>query len=208
MAKTASKVLKLTNVRLSFAAIDKPKGFPPRPGETPKPPKFQGTALLDPATKEHAALIEAIKAEATRVAKEKWGDNVETKKLVLCFGKGDKKAVDEDGEVNETYAAYKGKFFLAAASELKPLVANRAGRVIEKGDPSFPYSGCYVNMNVTLYAWDYAAAKRKGISAELRSLQYVSEGEAFGRGPVDPEDEFEPLPEGEGSGATESDDFD
>jgi len=197
MAKTEKKVLKLKNARLSFLSIDKPKGFAPQPGEKPKPPKYQGTALLDPVVKADAAIIAEVKAEAARLAKDKWGET--PKKLILCFGNGDKKAVDEDGEENETYEAYKGKFYLAAASEIKPVVANRAGRVIESGDPQYPYSGCYGNMNVTLYTWEHPPTKRKGISADFRSLQFVKDGEAFGRGPVDPEEEFEVMDEEEGA---------
>lgn len=187
MASKDRKVIKAYG-RLSFPQLDKPRAF-----GTNKVEKYQATNLIDSSSPEGAATKAEIKAEAVRLAKEKWGDSVEMKKLTLCFGDGDKKAVDSEGEENKTYAAYKGLFYISAASERRPLIANRAGELIEAGNAQFPYAGSFGNLKTSLYAWEFRDGNllKRGISADLRSYQFVKDGESFGRAPIDPDEEFE-----------------
>jgi hypothetical protein len=46
------------------------------------------------------------------------------------------------------------------------------------------------------------------VNGNLIGVQFVMDGPAFGRGPINVEDEFEPLPEAGGSVVTSSTDFD
>jgi len=57
-----------------------------------------------------------------------------------------------------------------------------------------PYAGCYVNANIELYAYSHPKGG-KGVSASLRAVQFLKDGESFGAGPVNAEDEFEAVEE-------------
>jgi hypothetical protein len=215
MAKIEKAVIKLPEGRLSYAYLATPKPKPPKNGKEVAP-RYETVVLLDPSNAAQKAAIDQVKAEAVRIAKAEWGDNVELKKLVLAFGNGDKKAIDEDGAINPTYEAFKGMYYVNTSTSDKPLIANRRGELIEKTNAQFPYSGCYANVRVTLYPWKYtepgSTMTRRGISVDLRSVQFVKDGDAFGgRTAINPEEEFEALGDAPGttsSSSADSFDFD
>ena len=210
MSKSERNVIKLPEGRLSFAYLATPKAKPRRDDGSQPDPTYEAVVLLDPSNSAHAAAIKALKEEAQRIAaSDPKLAGVPVKKLVLAFGSGDKKAIDEDGASDPTYEAYKGMFYVNTASRQKPLIGDRSGKVIEKEHPQFPYSGCYANVRVTLYPWHHVQTNRRGISVDLRSVQFVKDGPAFGRGPVDPDEEFEPLGDAaEGAASTSVDGWD
>jgi hypothetical protein len=210
MAKIEKTVIKLPEGRLSYAYLATPKPKPPKNGKEVAP-RYETVVLLDPSNAAQKAAIDAIKAEAVRVAQEKFGANVELKKLVLAFGNGDKKAMDDEGGVNPTYEAYKGMYYINTSTSDKPLIANRRGELIDKTNAQFPYSGCYANVRVTLYPWHYTENNmtRRGVSVELRSVQFVKDGDAFGgRQAINPEEEFEALGDAPGTTSSSADPFD
>lgn len=182
-----SEVIKIKNARLSFAKLEKP--LPVAEGGEPR---YDGTALLDPSDKEHQAIIKTIKAAAEKIAKETF-KGVVPSNIRLCFGPGDDKfAVKPD-----TYAAYKGLWYISAHEKVRPGIANRKGEAVMPGEPQFPYSGCYVNMNITL--WCFPGGKGSGpqVNANLRAVQFVKDGPAFGRATVNVEEEFDAIEEDE-----------
>lgn len=205
--KIEKNIIKLPEGRLSYAFLATPKAKPPKNGKEVAP-RYETVVLLDPTNAEQKTAIDALKAEAVRIAKAAFGDGVEMKKLVLAFGNGDKKAKDEEGAIDPTYEAYLGKFYVNTSTSDKPLIANRRGELIDKTNAQFPYSGCYANVKVTLYPWTFTENNmtRRGISVDLRSIQFVKDGEQFGgRQAINPEEEFEAL--GDAPAATTSDDF-
>ena len=207
LPKIEKVVLKLPEGRLSYAFLANPKPKPPKNGKEVAP-RYETAVLLDPSVPVQKAAIDALKADALRVAHAAFGSNVEMKKLVLGFGNGDKKAIDEDGGINPSYEAYKGMYYVNTSSADKPLIANRRGALVDKTDAQFPYSGCYANVKVTLYPWTFTENNmtRRGISVDLRSIQFVRDGEAFGgRVAINPEEEFEAL--GDAPGAVDDDSF-
>lgn len=222
MAKTAKVekvVTKLPSGRLCYAYLESPKPKPAKNGKEAAG-RYETVVLLDPSNAEQKAAVDAIKADAVRVAKAAFGANVDVKSLVLAFGNGDKKAfdtvVDDDtGQVirteNPTYAAYKGMYYVNTSTPDKPLIANRRGELVDKTSAQFPYSGCYANVKVTLYPWTFieeGVGTRRGISVDLRSIQFVRDGEAFGgRAAINPEEEFEALEDAPaGAGGSDWDD--
>jgi hypothetical protein len=208
--KIDKNIIKLPEGRLSYAYLATPKPKPPKNGKEVAP-RYETVVLLDPTNATQKAAIDALKAEAVRIAQEAFGANVEMKKLVLAFGNGDKKAIDEDGAVNPTYEAYKGMVYVNTSTSDKPLIANRGGHLIEKTDAQFPYSGCYANVRVTLYPWTFTENNmtRRGISVDLRSIQFVRDGTAFGgRQTINPEEEFEALGDAPGTTSSVVDPFD
>ena len=172
--------IRLKNVRASFLRIDKPQAF-----VAGQEPRFEATAILDPSNAEHAALIKQIKAEAGRIAKEVYGEI--PKNIELCFG------MANDHPKKAKYDGYKDMFWLACHNKIRPGVANRAANPVAPGEPQFPYSGCYITLTITLWAIKNAFVPR--VSANLLALQFVKDGPAFGREPVDVTEEYEALEE-------------
>lgn len=200
MAKSkTSDVVKIKNARGSFLRLDKPKAF--QEGQTPR---YEATFLLDPSKPEHAAVIEAIKADAKKLVQAQWGEKPAG--LKLCFGLAD------NDETKKKYEGYAGMFYITTANTERPGVYGPARQPVAPGDEFWPYSGCKVNTNITLWTQDNKFGK--AIRANLRIVQFAGHGQAFsGSGPARAEEELELLedvPKASGAGATaaSSDDFD
>lgn len=187
-----SEIIKLKNVRLSFPRLDKPKAF--QEGQTPR---FEASFLLDPTDAAHAEMIKQIRAAATALMKAKWDQKPAG--LKLCYGLAD------ENEVKAKYDGYKGMFYIATANTTRPTVVNRLREPVTVGQPEFPYGGCRVNTNVTLWTQDNGFGK--GIRGNLRIVQFFNNDKAFsGAAPPNPDDEFEAYKDAKTSGATPADD--
>lgn len=179
----SDKVL-LKNVRLSF-----PQLFTPRAFQAGQDPRFEASFIFDPANKDHAAQLAEIKAEIVRLAEETFGKGKVPRDLKTCLVDGNTK----------DYAGYKDMIVLASHNKVRPTVVNRARGPVAEGDPQAPYAGCYVNATINLWVQNNQFGKR--VNASLRAIQFVDDGEAFGRGPVDADNEFEALEDGPSSGS-------
>ena len=174
--------VKLTNVRTAFF-----NGFTAKAGQEGGEPKYGSAFIIDPKSPVVKALDEAIVA----TAKEKWGDKYAPilKKLIeekrVCFLKGPR--TNGDGE---PYAGFEGMFSLNASNKARPLIIDRDKTPLTEADGK-PYSGCYVNANIELWAQDNQFGKR--INATLRGVQFVKDGDAFGGGSPASADEFDEL---------------
>ena len=195
MAKSkTSEVIKLKNARGSFLRLFKPKAF--QEGQTPR---YEATFLLDPTNADHAAAIAQLKTEAKKLIAAQWGEKPAG--LKLCFGDADK------DETKAKYDGYKGMFYITTANTERPGVYGRQRQPIAEGDREAPYSGCYVNTNITLWTQDNKFGK--AIRANLRIVQFSKDGEAFsGAAPARAEDELEALEDKTPAGVTTSDGFD
>lgn len=178
-----SEVIQLRNVRLSFARLFEAKAF--RVGQTPR---YEATFLLDPSNADHAATIKLLQTTAGQLIQQQW-DGTKPATLALCMGKGDTKGYD----------GYAGMIYVASHNKVRPTVVDRNRNPVAEGDTQAPYSGCYVNATITLWAQDNEFGKR--INANLRGVQFVRAGEAFGIQPVDATEEFEQL-EGDAAAPT------
>lgn len=193
MAKSpTSDVIKLQDVRLSFAELTKPKAF--EQGQTAK---FSATFLLDPSNAAHKALVSQVQGAAKKLIEEA-GFKIPDFEVGHCFGYADKHPK------KSKYDGYAGMFYVCVSNEIRPTVCNRRLEPVVEGDAQFPYSGCYVNGTLTLWLQNNKWGKK--INGNLRAVQFVRDGQAFGRAPVAAEDEFEPL-EGETTGSASSDDW-
>ena len=187
MAKSpTSEVIKLKHVRLSFADLYKAKAF-----DENQEAKYKANLLLDPSNADNAVAIKTIREEAKKLLAQ---GGLEPADVKLCFGKGDTKK----------YEGYAGMVYISASNSSRPVVVNRRQKPVVDGDHEAPYGGCYVNASITLWLQDNKWGKR--VNANLRSVQFVKDGPAFGVAPVDAETEFEPLEEGETSPAAGGDD--
>lgn len=187
-----SDTIKLKNVRLSFPRLDKPKAF--QEGQTPR---YEATFLLDPSDVAHAEQIKAIRQAAAALVKAKWGDKPAG--LKLCYG------LANDHETKAKYDGYKDMFFVTTANTQKPTVCRRDRQLVEVGQKEFPYGGCRVNTNITLWTQDNKFGK--AIRGNLRIVQFFGDDKAFsGSAPANPEDELELYGDKKSSGPVESDD--
>lgn len=172
----SDKIL-LKKVRLSF-----PQLFTPRAFQAGQDPRFEASFILDPANKDHAEQIAAIKAEIVRLAGEAFGGPTKIPRdLKTCLVDGNTK----------DYAGYKDMLVLTSHNKVRPTVVNRQKAPVAEGDPQAPYAGCYVNATVNLWVQNNQFGKR--VNASLRAVQFYDDGEAFGRGPVDADSEFEAI---------------
>jgi hypothetical protein len=178
--------LKLKNVRLAFAAV-----FTPKTNEDGKK-NYKGAYPIDPGSSDHDAIVAAMKA----VAKEKWGEKAPDifKKL-----KADRKLCYEErspsNDSGEVYEGFEDMFVLNSnRTEKKGRVTllDRDRTPLSESDGK-PYSGCYVNAVLDIWAQDNAHGKR--INCELRGLQFVKDGDAFGGGAAASVDDFDELEE-------------
>lgn len=171
--------LMLNNVRLAFPALwvaQRVNGE----GE----PAFSAALLMEP---NHPSIKELEKAFAV-VAKEKWGAKADA---VLKALRATDKLCLHDGDTKSNYDGFPGNMFVSARSKVRPLVIDRDRTPLAQEDGK-PYSGCYVNAQIELWAQDNKFGKR--INAQLRGVQFFRDGDAFaGGGTAADADEFGDL---------------
>jgi hypothetical protein len=195
MAKSkTSEVFKLFDVRASFAQLDVAKSF--KPGQKKR---YELTVLLDPTREDHAKQIALIKDHAKKLVIAQWGEKPED--LQKCFGLAD------EHPKKKKYDGYKGMFYFVMARNEDDGPATIVGRtkvdeafVAQRpGMPEWPFSGAFVNTNPTLWAQDNEWGK--AIRGNLRIVQFVRKGDAFGKGSADANDEFQALGDAPGTTA-------
>ena len=181
----------LKNVRLSFEALAKPEERKNDDGEVVGH-HYKSNFLIskDPDDKDSVANLAKIKAAAAEVKAHKYGEDKKNwpkyRPDKLCL---------RDGDL-ETWDGYEGNYYLSsnrdADSDGPPTVLTPRkgtdGKWIraEPGDKHFPYSGCYVNAIVRIWPQDNKHGKR--INAAVESVQFLRDGDAFGKGRVNPDD--------------------
>jgi hypothetical protein len=177
--------VQLKTVRIAFATLFEPK----RIGDS-KELRFSAAFPIEPGSANAAALEKAVQ----EVALEKWGKKgaaiVEELRKVkkCCYVHAPLK--DEAGE---TYDGFEGAHSLNAGqgeSKGAPLVIGRMREKLEAKDGK-PYSGSYVHALVDIWAQDNDFGKR--VNAQLKGVQFVKDGDAFGGGAPARPDEFEDL---------------
>lgn len=179
-------IVKLENVRLSFANIFEPKAI----GEGE--PRFSAVFIIDPKQK---ALTAALDAAIKQVATDKWGTKADgvLKKLTddgrVCFSRAEK--TNASGEV---YDGFQNRYSVTASSKTRPVVRDRDASPLTAAEGR-PYSGCYVNASIDVWPQDNQWGRR--VNATLRWVQFVRDGEAFSGGTPVSDDEFETVGEAE-----------
>lgn len=181
--------------RLSYAHIWEPKSI----GDSD--PKFSVSLIIPKSdTKTIEKIEKAIQEAITEgVAKKYEGKRPKDAALKLPLRDGNLER-DED-------AAYQDAMFLNASSKDQPGVVDRRLNTILDRDEV--YSGCYCNVSVNFYAFNFQG--KKGVAAGLGNIQKVKDGEPLAGRTIMAADEFADLGDGEdrgGFGATADDDDD
>jgi Enterobacter phage Enc34, ssDNA-binding protein len=206
--KPQAEIIVIPRARLSFARIHKAEQSRGPDGQPRGAAKFSCTLLIDPSSKEGQEAIAKVKAAAAKVVTAKWGTQENWPKpnpatgmggLIKCFGNGN--------DLPKVYAGFKDMFYIKCADTTRPLLGNRAGSPVVEGDPQCPYSGCYVRARIS--PWVYFPTPKRpqsanGVNMNLRSLQFVEDGEGFGGGGGvrTAEEEFEALGDAPTAAAT------
>ena len=171
--------LLLRDVRLAFPNLWKataPKGG----GEE----AFSASFLLEPKHKQ----IPELKKLMLSLAKEKWGAKADA--VYKALEASDKVAL-HNGDSKSEYDGFEGNFYVSTRSKVRPSVFDGQRNELTEADGK-PYSGCFVNASIELWAQDNSYGKR--INAQLRGVQFLRDGDAFAGGgkPADA-DEFDEI---------------
>ena len=162
-----------------------------KPGDKEK----YGAAFLFPAN--HPAVKE-LSAAVVRAAQTKWGAKADD--MLKQLKAADRLPVHNgDGKASST--GYAGNLYLNAGNAIRPLVLDNNKAPLTAADGK-PYSGCYVNAIIEVWAQDNQHGKR--INASLLGVQFVRDGERLAGGSTASADDFEAIPGAEGETAPKS----
>lgn len=186
--------IRLNNVRIAFAqGIFEASTVGADPSAKPR----FGASFLMPT--DHPQL-DALNKLIEQVAREKWKDKAPA---MLKAIKAQDKSCIHDGDLKPQYDGYPGNMYVtAAAQEGTPpsiLNADRTPYDQKKGHQRI-YSGCYVNVVITVWAQDNNFGKR--INASLGGVQFFKNGDSFSAATAASSDDFEEVTEG-----ADADDF-
>jgi len=176
----------IKNVRLSYPSLFRPTSF-----DGKQEPKYQAHFIFEKGSETH----KAVKAAIAKTIEDKWGDrpgDLTAEKICLKDGKT---KVNKEGDYLDGYGP--DVVFITTSSRKRPGVFNVDRSPLTEED-GIPYAGCYVNAQIEFWAQDNKFGKR--INCELRGVQFVRDGDAFGGGgrPATADDfpELEPSDDG------------
>lgn len=171
----------LLNVRIAFPHIFEPKAN--EKGEL----QFSAAFIFPP---DHKG-IPGLEAVIQEVGKAKWG--VKWPQIYKELKAGDRLPV-HNGDSKASLTGYEGNLFVNAYNKVRPLVLDRDKSPLTAQDGK-PYSGCYVNAILDVWAMENQYGKR--INCQLQGVQFVKDGEAFAGGGVAATDaDFEEIEDG------------
>jgi hypothetical protein len=176
--------IRLENVRLAF-----PNLFEAKSAKAGQKAKYSAAFIFP---KDHPA-VGVIKGAMESVAKAKWGDKWE--QIYASLRAADKLAV-HDGDAKSEYSGYAGNLFLNASNEVRPLILGGGpdGKSPLTQEDGKPYSGCYVNTLVEIWAQAHAEHGKR-INASLMGVQFFRDGERLSGGATAAADDFEAIPQ-------------
>ena len=146
-------------------------------------PRYGATFIIEPDSEN----AKKLKAAMDEVAKAKWKDAAaNTLKEIIRKDRtayGETELMSSAGKVVN---GFEGKYYMKAYNKSRPTVIGRNKEPLTQADGK-PYSGCYVNATVDVWAQDNPNFGKR-INGTLTGVQFHSDGEAFGGGaPADPD---------------------
>jgi hypothetical protein len=181
-----SATVRLRHVRLSYPALFQMRGWKNEPDK-----KSFGASFLFPrdGTKDqHKNTEVALKALRHCIAVGLKGVNPGQDRV--CVRSGAAKA-DKEGYGPDVV-------YIATKAYKRPVVVDVDNSPLAEEDGK-PYAGCYVNATVRFRVQNNSYGKR--VNAQLKAVQFCADGEPFGEGSVDPDEEFETSATGEFGGS-------
>lgn len=175
--KQQDHIVMLTNARLAFPNLWEPQGVR---GDDRSKPSFGGSFILTPDHPDIAKMRQAIAA----VANAKWGER--GPEILKGLIAGDRVCL-HNGDTKTQYDGFAGNWFVSTRSSTRPLIIGPDKSQLSEADGK-PYAGCFVNAQIAIWAQDNQHGKR--VNAQLRGVQFLRDGDAFGGGGVADVDEF------------------
>lgn len=172
--------IQLTNVRISYPALFKPKAYK---ADKDKAPKFSLDCILDP--RKNAKDIEKLEDAIDEIIEEAFKGKKPKGMRVLIKDGNDK--TDDDDVVK---VGYEDMLYIKASSTKRIPVVDRDLSPLTEDDNK-PYGGCYCNVSIRLYAQDNDYGRH--VNCQLRAVQFVADGKPFGDAAVDVEKEFKRI---------------
>lgn len=170
--------IKLNNVRLSFAQL-----FEAKTVNGEGKPAYSASFLIEPKDVQ----IDAINTAIEQVSKDKWGAKADA--TLKAMRAADKTCL-HSGDLKSNYDGFEGMLYISSRNAMRPLVIDVDKTPLVESDGK-PYSGCFVNCSIELWAQDNNYGKR--INATLMGIQFFKDGESFSGGGVASEDDFDDL---------------
>lgn len=183
------KQVVLRNVRIAFPELWEATAFK---GDPNSKPRFSCTFLIEPGSEND----KAVQAAIVRVTNEKFKENAAAIRNKIkgnsgqCFYISGDNCTKPDGTI---YTGFEGKVALRAnrpAAQGAPKVVTGRNIPVRQGEPSAPYSGCYVNAIVEPFAY---TTPKSGVSCGLVLVQFAKDGESFGGGSTVADDALEAV---------------
>lgn len=191
-AADGSVTVRLRNVRLSFPALFEPRAFSGEDGkDNSKNATYQATFLMakpgkDPKDDNAKLVLDAVALVVKAGLKGKHPG-----KEKVCIRSGEEKGERGVDGYNADMC------YVSSNSRKKVPVVDRDLTPLEESDAK-PYAGCYVNATIRLWAQDNKFGRR--VNAQLRAIQFWGDGEPFGEGAADANEEFADTTAEGGSG--------
>jgi hypothetical protein len=148
----------------------------------------QRVVKKDASTGADKIYLTNINAAIEHVAKEEWKDQ---SAAILKTLKAQDRICLHDGDNKPGYDGYPGNFYISARSQTRPSVIDGQRNPLTETDGK-PYSGCYVNAILVLWAQDHSKGGKR-VNAQLAGIQFLADGDSFGGGRAAQPDEFEAL---------------
>ena len=178
-----SRELKISNARAAFVTVYEPKKFA---GDDAAKLAFSLSGILAKDDPQIKLINAAIDAEA----KEKWKEKAPA--LLKLLRTTDKTFL-HDGDLKPEYEGFPGNLYISARNPSRPLVIDRDKTPLTQADGK-PYSGCYVNLILDVWAQENKWGKR--VNATLKGVQFVKDGDAFSGSAPASADSFDELGDG------------
>lgn len=183
----------LTNVRCAFLVLGEPEQYQGKGAF-----RWSATALVPYGSD----LKKQVDAALEATAKEKWDKKAAG--YLAAILPDPKGCCWQDGARKPDYDGFAGHFALSAhryQDKGRPLVMDRdkspiykPDNTIYEGKGGIIYSGCYVNMQIEL--WAQENNNGRGLRATLLGIQKVRDGDAFGGGSAPVADDFAEVADG------------
>jgi hypothetical protein len=184
-------------IRMGFPALFEPSSF------EDGAPMFAIKGIIQPGSPEEALLDKTI----LEVATAKWGakaagilKSIEGDKMKIFFVKK-----EYCGNGTDPYAGFEDTYYISPKNEVQPLILDSDKTEIENKRLGRPYSGCWVVVQIDVYAQENKFGK--GVRASLLGVQFWKDGDAFSGGTKAKADDFEDLSDTGADEAAEDDDL-
>jgi hypothetical protein len=165
-------------VRLAFLHVFTKRAGMTNQDGSKSPDKYEATAILKPGGANEKKVKDAIAA----VAEEKYGKNWAAmyKDEFADDQRGLRKGDLKKTKGGDIFDGFEGNTYVTAKSDKRPGIYDK-DRSVLVADDGKPYSGCFGNVNVDVWALAKQGVKKR-IVVSLEGVQFTRDGDAFGAG--------------------------